>query len=134
MGYTTEFVGQFSFDKPLQAGQVEALTEFAEADHRKGVNGEPGNYCQWIPTSDGSGLVWDQNEKFYDYIEWLEFLIERFVKPWGYVLNGAVDWQGEVSEDQGVLHVKDNRVLAVKNVIVKPDPAWKIEKPEPKWS
>jgi hypothetical protein len=48
------------------------------------------------------------------------------------VLSGRVEWQGEEGDDQGVIHVRDNVVRAMKNVIVKPDPF--IEKPEPDFS
>lgn len=133
MGYTTTFNGRFTLDRPLTIAQAEELRAFADADHREGVGGTPSNYCQWVPSKDGAGIEWDQNEKFYGYVEWLELLIDRFIKPWGYVLSGRVEWQGEEGKDQGVIHVKDNRIRALPNVITEPDPTWKIDKPEPKW-
>lgn len=72
--------------------------------------GQPGLWCQWTPTEDGTAIEWDQGEKFYDYVEWLEYLIEHFLKPWGYVLNGAVDWQGEERGDIGRILIVNNAV------------------------
>lgn len=71
-------------------------------------NGQPELWCQWI--IEGDKLVWDGNEKFYSYIEWLEYLIAHFFAPLGYVLNGTVDWRGEEWGDCGYICVKDNNV------------------------
>lgn len=62
-----------------------------------------------------SKLIWNGMEKFYNYEEWLRYLIEHFFDPWGYVLNGSVDWQGEDSDDKGELKIADNRVVATRN-------------------
>lgn len=133
MGYTTTFRGRFQVDPPLSPAQVAEMKSFYEAEHIQGLDGAPSTYCQWMPTPDGAGIEWDQGEKFYAYVEWLELLIHRFLGPWGHVVSGHVDWQGEDAEDQGVIYAKDNEVRAVKNVITRPDPDWKVEKPEPRW-
>lgn len=90
--------------------------------------GQPGLWCDWAPTEsdnkDSSGLEWNGTEKFYDYTEWLIYLIENFLRPWGYVLNGQVQWAGEDSDDRGVIHVKDNQVKAVEDEISHPKPNW----------
>src|SRR5262245_45524459 len=44
--------------------------------------GQPGLWCQWVPTPDRQGIVWDRLEKFYNYVDWLRYLIEHFLKPW----------------------------------------------------
>lgn len=80
-------------------------------DYNMPPRGQPGLWCQWIPTADGMGLVWDQGEKFYNYVQWLEYIIAKVLAPRGYVLNGVVDWQGEESEDFGQIKVEDNTVL-----------------------
>jgi hypothetical protein len=77
-------------------------------DYNNEPSTQPGLWCQWIPLSDGTGIEWDGNEKFYNYVEWLQYLIEHFLKPWGYTLNGNVQWQGEEMGDVGMIAVKDN--------------------------
>ena len=72
--------------------------------------GQPGLWCQWVPSEDGSAIEWDQGEKFYDYVAWMKYLINHFLKPWGYVANGEIQFQGEDEDDRGILVVKDNRV------------------------
>jgi hypothetical protein len=73
---------------------------------------QPGLWCQWIPNEDGTAIVWDGGEKFYEYIPGIEYLIENFLRPWGYVLNGTVNWEGEGSDDTGKIRIKNNEVTA----------------------
>jgi hypothetical protein len=72
---------------------------------------QPSLWCQWVPTDDGKYIVWDEGEKFYDYVEWLEYIIEHFIKRWGYILNGSVYWNGEDHGDIGTITVNDNEVM-----------------------
>lgn len=69
---------------------------------------QPGLWCDWVVTKDGTCLMWNGAEKFYYYEEWLEYLIENFFTPLGYVLNGSVGWQGEDYDDFGTITVTDN--------------------------
>ena len=71
---------------------------------------QPGLWCQWVPTDDGDSIVWDEGEKFYEYVEWIEYLIEHFLGPWGYKLNGSVEWEGDERGDLGLIVIKDNEV------------------------
>jgi hypothetical protein len=74
---------------------------------------QPGLWCQWEPNGDGTGICWDGGEKFYYYVEWLEYIVERFLKPWGLTLSGEVEWRGEDPSDLGLISVKGN-VITVK--------------------
>ena len=65
--------------------------------------------------NDNNQLVWDEGEKFYEYIEWLEYLIENFFEPLGYVLNGQISWTGEDYDDRGIIAVVNNRVSILDN-------------------
>lgn len=78
--------------------------------HNDPADSQPGLWCQWVPGDSGDTIEWDENEKFYYYIEWLRYLITNFLKPWGYKLNGVVSWEGEGSHDTGEITVKDNVV------------------------
>jgi hypothetical protein len=75
---------------------------------------QPGLWCQWTVGGPVDGkyttIEWDRREKFYHYVEWLEYIIKNFLVPWGYTLNGKVRWQGEDKADKGVITVKDNKV------------------------
>lgn len=159
MGYSTDFYGSLSFNKPVTEQLKEYINRFSATrrmprDNDKikevfpnwrelcffgelGNKGEyfapqsnchgqekdesvvdyngykesvhPGLWCQWIINDDGE-LEWDGNEKFYNYEEWLDYLIDNFFEPLGYVLNGDIEWQGEAGDDIGTIHVVDNIV------------------------
>ena len=40
----------------------------------------------------------------------MEYLIENFFAPLGYILNGDIEFQGEDYDDFGTIHVVDNVV------------------------
>lgn len=79
-------------------------------DYNSPPSEQPSLWCQWRPTDDGTAIEWDGGEKFYDYAEWLCFIIVHFLAPWGYVLDGEVKWSGEEEEDAGILRVRNNEV------------------------
>jgi hypothetical protein len=160
MGYTTDFEGHFTFDRPVDPALKEYLSAFSNIRHVKrdveklksfkdirreniglplGKQGEyyvgsvddgnmgqmgddsvlsnndqpdtqPGLWCQWRIADNSEWLIWDDGEKFYNYTEWLTYLVEHFFKRFGYVLNGEVTWQGEDSEDYGIIGIEDNKV------------------------
>ncbi len=160
MGYTTDFTGSFTLDRPLTIAHAAYLNKFSETrrmkrdsaktalrcdplreavglpvgleggyfvgsdeafgqehttdilDWNSEPSGQPGLWCLWAPTEDGQAIEWNGGEKFYCYAEWLTYLIDHFLKPWGYVLNGEVEWSGEDRGDIGKLVVSDNAVTA----------------------
>ena len=69
---------------------------------------QPGLWLQWVLNDSGTELEWNGGEKFYNYIEWLKYLIVHFFEPWGIKLNGEVEWSGEDRTDVGKIVVKDN--------------------------
>jgi len=116
MGYSTDFIGQFDLNRPLDSEHNSFLKLFANTRHGEGDeidenNPEPpGIWCQWVPSEDGKTIEWDENEKFYDYIEWIQYLLKHFLIPWGYILNGKVIWQGENMCDRGKIEIDNNLV------------------------
>ena len=71
---------------------------------------QSGLWCQWIINDNGE-LEWDGGEKFYYYEEWLNYLIDNFFEPEGYILNGTISFQGEDSDDYGDIVVVNNNVM-----------------------
>jgi hypothetical protein len=78
---------------------------------------QPGLWLQWELNEDGTELAWNGSEKFYNYIEWLQYLIQHFFEPWGIKLNGEIEWVGEDSSDRGKIVVVDNNVEILDGVI-----------------
>ena len=151
MGYTTEFQGRIEIVPPLNQEEIDYLTKFNNTrrmnrrngpyfvdgsgfmgqgrdddiiDNNKPPAGQPGLWCQWVPTEDGTALVWDEGEKFYNSVEWMAYLIEHFLKPGalamgqlpflqGHLLNGTIKAQGEDMDDRWKLVVTDNIVTCI---------------------
>jgi hypothetical protein len=153
MGYTTEFSGQIDVVPPLDKDEIAFLKKFNQSrrmDREKGPyfvdgtdsygqgrdadirnyneppEGQPGLWCQWVPTECGCAIEWDGGEKFYDSAEWMKYIVEHFLKPGalaigkvpaikgGHVLNGEIMAQGEDSDDRWKLIVKDNVVMTAR--------------------
>lgn len=140
MGYTTTFDGKVAIDPPLNQEEIQFLTDFSESrrmdrkegpyelenenvlNHNKPPEGQPSLWCDWVPTPDGEAIVWDGREKFYDPIEWMQYLIDHFLKPnaiakdalpflqANHTLNGEIFAQGESHGDIWKLVVTDNVV------------------------
>src|SRR5690348_5831908 len=117
MGYDIFFDGRFTLDRPLAPEHKAELDRLASEEHegedgtptKEARSGRPCPYCQWTPTPDGTAIVWDLGEKFYGWLEWLQCIVENRLKPWGYRLNGEVQWRGEFANDAGIIYVRDNR-------------------------
>lgn len=159
MGYTTEFYGQITIDPPLDADEIAYLTKFSESrrmlctqgpyyvdrggcmgqnsgpevlDHNRPPAGQPGLWCQWVPTADGTAVEWDGGEKFYDAAEWMAYLMGHFLAPGayakselpflrGHTCNGRIEAFGEDRDDTWVLIVNNN-VVSTARVTARMDP------------
>ena len=78
-------------------------------DYNEPPRTQPGLWCQWFILEDKQTIV-AEGEKFYDYIEWLEYLINNILEPRGYKLNGKVKWQGEDMDDRGKIIAVNNKL------------------------
>lgn len=114
MGYDTNFIGKFKLNKTLDLKTYRQLEDIQDVRH-EGATAIPnvGIWCKWAPTKDGDAIEWNGNEKFYDYVEWIKYLITAILAPKDYVLNGQVEWQGEDHDDRGLICIKDN-VVSIK--------------------
>jgi len=72
--------------------------------------GQPGLWCQWIYDEDTGTIAWNEAEKFYFYVEWIEYLIQKVIVPEGRALNGSVRYCGEEDWDVGTIHIENNVV------------------------
>ena len=111
MGFTTDFIGRVEIEPALNQDEVEYLSAFsmsrrfdrAEGPYfvpgnpmavidteRQGVDvdtynrvapGQPELWCHWVPCPGGCCLSFDGDEKFYQPVEWMRYLINHFLKP-----------------------------------------------------
>ena len=164
MGYNTDFRGAVTVVPPLNRHEIGYLRRFAHTrrmdrrsgpyycgkgfagqdrepdivDYNKPGFGQPGLWCKWEPTDDGSRIQWNHAEKFYFGEEWMAYLVTTFLMPgaklaeelksrvegryyapefahftFDHVVNGVIDAQGEEYEDLWRLVVTDNVVTSV---------------------
>jgi hypothetical protein len=109
MGYHTDFDGQFKLSRDLSIKEFNALNKLTKNMGDKS-KGQPYSWCMWVPTEDGDAIEWDGGEKFHDYIEWLQYVVDKYLKPWGITLSGKVEYDGEERGDYGYLEVIDGKV------------------------
>ncbi len=90
---------------------------FMGQDHEKSIidynrppKTQPGLWCQWEPNEEGTTIRWNGGEKFYRYVEWLRYILEKFLIPAGNGLSGSVTYRGEDDEDKGTITVADNQI------------------------
>lgn len=105
--------GQEGFDTLALTKGVDLDTnqrQLGIIDDNSPPSGQPDLWLKWEPNEDGTAIRWSGAEKFYHYKEWLAYLIDHFLKPWGYKLNGKVEWQGERESDKGFIYIDNNRV------------------------
>lgn len=107
--------GEFYVEDTENAGQNENSNIIT---YNQPPKTQPGLWCQWMIQEDRQTIQWDEGEKFYYYIEWIKYLIERVLKPRGYTVNGSVQWFGEDHGDTGKIIVKDNTVTVKRGRIV----------------
>jgi hypothetical protein len=166
MGYDTTFQGTVAVVPPLNVHEIAYLRRFAgsrrmdrdlgpyycgdndfgrepDADirnHNRPGPDQPGLWCKWVPSDDGSRIAWSGAEKFYDAEKWMAYLIRTFLMPgavlaaemvlpaagryyapefehftFDHVLNGVIDAQGEEDEDVWQIAVADNLVRVRSN-------------------
>lgn len=151
MGYTTEFTGYVIVSPPLNPAEVAYLYKFSGTrrmarklgpyfvdgngpfgqhhdddvvSYNAPPEGQPGLWCKWEPTRDGTAIAWNGAEKFYAADAWMAYLIDHFLQPRGkaqgqpgfedftfdHVVNGEIKAQGEDPDDTWTLHVTSNAV------------------------
>ena len=101
--------GMLGYEGAYFIGCEDDYDDESVIDYNIPPRGVPGLWCQWI-IDKNEELVWDEGEKFYNYVEWLEYLIYEFFEDEGYVLNGEIKFQGESNDDRGRIVVTDNKV------------------------
>lgn len=152
MGYTTDFDGDICIEPPLNEKEIKYINMFNETRRMNRENGpyyvggtgdfgqdeeadiinynspddsQPGLWCGWCTDEEGNYIRWDGGEKFYNSLEWMQYIIDHFLGEnplaklnnpehfdflQGHTLDGDIYAQGEESDDQWKLEVRNNVV------------------------
>jgi len=130
--YLKKFAGTRHMDRSNGPYFVDGTGDFGQGtnwmgdpdvvDRNKPPAGQPGLWCQWVPTDDGKFIEWDGNEKFYNAEEWMTYIIDHFLAPrakaigyvpgvkGGHICSGKIVAQGEAVSDRWELIVRKNKV------------------------
>lgn len=107
MGYTTDFLGHIDITPGLNEAEQAYLSAFSltrHYDRKQGpyyvppnpyadqvsddiertnrvAPGQPELWCRWVPCWDGCCMALDGEEKIYEPIRWLDYLIQHFLAP-----------------------------------------------------
>ena len=74
---------------------------------------QPGLWCQWYYFEDANEIRWDQSDYFYNYVEWIKYIIEKILKPRNYNLDGKIKWKGDDPCDKGEIQIKSNKLRVI---------------------
>jgi hypothetical protein len=103
----------FELSREMTYNERVIFHSFTETRHGN-ATGEydyaPSLYCQWVLSNNNKGIEWDGGEKFYAYVEWLEFIIDKYLNEWGIEISGSVRFRGERFDDVGTITVIGEKV------------------------
>lgn len=88
---------------------VEFLENCMEVDTNT-PNNQPSFQCCWTTNAKGTALQWNKLRRTFEPVQWLEYMMEHFFKPWGVTLNGKVECHGEDFDDRTLIVVNNNTV------------------------
>lgn len=115
MGYNTDFNGRLEFSRKLNKVEKDFFDFLYEKRHEDN-SVYPSLYCQWtiLEKNDKDYLLWDGGEKFYEYKEWLDYIILNMSKD--LLLNGCLHYRGDDFYDFGSLLVVNNVLVHMKGI------------------
>ena len=120
----TETVSKSAWEKASSGDYNPDSDQFGQerdetiVDYNEPPSTQPSLWLGWIVNEDRVTIEHDGGEKFYGYIEWIKYLIDKILKPNDYVVNGEVLWEGEDGgADVGKIVVTNNEVKAYRGRI-----------------
>ena len=103
------FDGEFYFDEnDIETGGQNETCDIV--NYNLPPENQPSLWCQWIYNPEENTIEWDLNEKFYEYEDWIKYLVAFVFEPRGYSLTGKVYWCGERNNDMGKIIIKNNNI------------------------
>ena len=136
MGYSVYYSGEIEIAPPLTEEDAEIVLDFS--NHRRtektapifaavAASAEPDlpGHTGLFELSDERDLILpDEFESSHGLRLWLVLLIEHFLAPLGYILDGEVSWTADEADDRGTIFVKNNTVECVDDLFVNQGPSW----------
>jgi hypothetical protein len=110
MGYDTKFSGALKLSRALTLPEAAFILEANKNPDTIPTGDRPArSYMQWVPSETLDHIVYDGNEKFYDYVDWMKWLV-NYLKGIGITADGEIDWSGDQAGDTGTIVVANSEV------------------------
>jgi hypothetical protein len=95
---------------------------------QKLLRDHPDYKCQWeiFEYNRGSWLAApDESANADADFDWLRYIAQELLGPWGYEVQGKIRWQGDENDDRGIVYAEGNQVEAVEDTITNKGPSWR---------
>lgn len=101
------FIGGYDFSHLGNDGADPSISDYFQAPE-----GQPSQWCMWQINK--NKLVWNKCiDDFDSHHLWLRYLIDHFLSPWGYSLNGQFRWTGLEDSHVGKIKIINNKLEIV---------------------
>ncbi len=136
MPYPVYYRGEITIIPPLTEEHAAAVLGSSRREHNELTEPIFAN----IAASDEADLPWatelfdiaenrstilpEEGESRHGLRLWLVLLVEHYLAPLGYVLNGNVSWDTDDIDDRGSIFIKDNVIEDVFDVVTNSGPSW----------
>jgi hypothetical protein len=136
MSYSVYYRGEIKISPPLTEEHAAVVVAFSRKEYNDltkaifaKIAASPGEdlpaYMDVFDISeDRTTILPEEDESGHGLRLCLVLLVEHFLAPHGYVLNGEVSWDADDVNDRGSIFVKDNLIEDVDDVIVNAGPSW----------
>ena len=94
-------------DKPLSTEHDDALDNTFGYEDREAH--WPEGPMNWVYTDKGA-FIWTTPQEFENAVPWMIFLLDNYLKPWGYVARGAIEFDDILGVNSGIVRVANNVV------------------------
>ena len=75
-------------------------------------------------SEDRSQILAETDESRAGAGTWLQLVVEHFLVPKGYSVEGEITWNGDEAEDRGCIYAQGQQVEVVDDRIENPGPSW----------
>ncbi len=102
MGYYTYFNGKFTLGTEAPQDVVDHVNQIENGQFE--TTGSPDSHSGWF-MPDASTLMMRDGGKYYDYTDWLRWLVDIIFKPFELTMVGEIEWDGEEPGDIGKIRI-----------------------------
>lgn len=136
VSYSVYYRGEITISPPLTEEYAAVVLAFAKEERnqltkpifaRIAASPEPdlpGHWNLFDISEDRAAILPDEDESSHGLRLCLMLLVDHYLAPLGYLLNGEVSWDADDANDRGCIFIKDNLIEDVDDVIVTPGPSW----------